>query len=393
MNYESLLNKIVLQTPPSGIRKYFDIAAQMEDCISLGVGEPDFITPWYIREAGMRSIMDGHTCYTSNAGKPELRELICRYYQERFGASFDPAQVLITVGASEGIDLAFRAILNPGDEALIVDPGYTSYMPAVSFAGGIPVSLAPRPEDDFKIRPDLLRNAITQKTKAVVLSYPNNPTGALMSREELTALCDVIKERDDIFVISDEIYAELIYTDERFCSVASIPDMAERCITLNGFSKAFAMTGWRLGYAIAPQPVLDQMLKVHQLTMLCASNLSQDAGIAALKIGFEDNFSEVEKMRKDYNRRRRYLIKTLREIGLDCFEPFGAFYAFPSIEKSGMDCEDFCEKLLYQEKLAIVPGTAFGANGSGHIRISYAYSMDHLQKAMDRLDRFWRSLT
>lgn len=392
MNYESLVNQVVLKTPPSGIRKYFDIASQMDDCISLGVGEPDFVTPWYIREAAIDSIREGHTCYTSNSGKDELRQAIVDYYDSHYGVKYQPKQAVITVGASEALDLSFKALINPGDEILIPDPGYVSYQPCVAFSGGIAVPIVLQAKDNFKLTPEALRAKITPKTKALVLPYPNNPTGATMNRTELAEIANVLRETN-IFVISDEIYSELQYTEEPYCSFASLPDMYERTITINGFSKAFAMTGWRLGYVLAPLPLTEQILKVHQLTMLCASHTSQDAGIAALRIGERTQFKELNQMRNDYNRRRRYLVSTLNEMGLTCFEPYGAFYAFPSIQKTGMSSEEFCESLLYSERVATVPGTAFGESGEGFIRISYAYSLAHLTEAMRRINIFIQSLS
>lgn len=390
MNYESLINQTVRNTAPSGIRKYFDIASKMEDCISLGVGEPDFVTPWYIREAAIDSIREGATCYTSNAGMEGLRLAIADYYKQQYHVAYDLSEIIITVGASEALDLSFRALISPGDEVLLLDPSYVSYQPGVAFAGGIPVPIRLSADNSFKLTPEALRAAITPRTKALVLAYPNNPTGATMNREELSALADVLRGTD-IFVISDEIYSELQYSPEPTCSFASIPDMWERTITINGFSKAFAMTGWRLGYLMAPKELTQQILKVHQLTMLCASIMSQNAGITALRGGLANDFEEVKKMRTQYNRRRQYLVHELNEMGLACFEPLGAFYVFPSIASTGFTSEEFCEKLLYAERLATVPGTAFGAGGEGFIRISYAYSMAHLQEAIRRLRCFLQS--
>lgn len=390
MNYESLINQTVLNTAPSGIRKYFDIASKMENCISLGVGEPDFVTPWYIREAAIDSIREGATCYTSNAGIEELRLAIADYYQQRYNVTYDLSEILITVGASEALDLSFRTLISPGDEVLLLDPSYVSYQPGISFAGGIPVPIRLSADNSFKLTAEALRNAITPRTKALVLAYPNNPTGATMNREDFMALANVLRDTD-IFIISDEIYSELQYGKEPSCSFASIPDMRERTITINGFSKAFAMTGWRLGYLMAPQELTQQILKVHQLTMLCASIMSQNAGITALRGGLANHFEEVEKMRTQYNRRRQYLVHELNDMGLSCFEPLGAFYVFPSISSTGLTSEEFCEKLLYSERLATVPGTAFGPGGEGFVRISYAYSMAHLQEAIRRLRCFLQS--
>lgn len=387
INYENCLSKIVLETPPSGIRRFFDIAASVKDCISLGVGEPDFPTPWYISQAGIQSIQNGHTCYSSNAGNPELRSAINEYYLSRFGVSYDIRQTIVTVGASEAIDMALRAMLNPGDEVLIPEPSYVSYSPCVRFASGTPIAIATDASNGFKLTAEALKNAITPRTKAIIFPYPNNPTGSIMTKQELLSVCAELMD-SNIIVISDEIYAELTYGDEKHCAVASLPGMYERTITINGFSKAFSMTGWRLGYVMAPQPITDQMLKIHQLTMICASNISQDAGIVALREGAQQNFIEVRKMRREYNRRRQYLVSTLREMGFGCFEPMGAFYVFPNISKCNLSSEDFCEALLKEQNVATVPGTAFGKSGEGFIRISYAYSMDHLQKAMQRLNSF-----
>lgn len=387
MNYEKLLSRTVQDTPPSGIRKFFDLAVDMKDCISLGVGEPDFVTPWPIREAAITSLKAGHTCYTSNAGDPRLRELVCQYYSCRFGVDYDPSQALMTVGASEAIDLAFRALINPGDEILIPEPSYVSYSPGVRFAGGVPVPIVTSADNGFKLTAQNIIDAITPRTKAILFPYPNNPTGGIMTRSELLEAVQPLLNTD-IFAISDEIYAELTYGDEKHCALASLPGMYERTITLNGFSKAFAMTGWRLGYALAPKPILDQMLKIHQLTMLCASIISQEAGVAALEQGLENDFAEVRKMHKEYDRRRRFLVKTFNDMGLTCFEPRGAFYVFPSIQTTGLTSDDFCEGLLWSQKVAAVPGTAFGKSGEGFIRISYAYSMDHLMQAVERIQRF-----
>lgn len=391
MNYESLINPVVMKTPPSGIRKYFDIASKMEDCISLGVGEPDFITPWYIREVAIDSIRQGNTCYTSNSGLDDLRSAISDYYQQRYHVQYELPQILVTVGASEALDLAFRTIISPGDEIILPDPGYVSYRPGICLAGGIPVTIPLKAETEFRLQAEDVRAAITPKTKALILPYPNNPTGAIMTKKELEAIADVLRGTS-ILVISDEIYSELYYANEPFCSFASLPDMYERTITINGFSKAFAMTGWRLGYAMAPLPLIQQILKVHQLTMLCAAHVSQDAGVAALRGGLADGFSEVKKMLRDYNRRRRYLVSALNKMGLTCFEPLGAFYVFPSIQSTGMTSDAFCEALLYGQRVAIVPGTAFGDSGEGFIRISYAYSMAHLTEAMERIQAFLNEL-
>lgn len=387
IDYDKLISRAVYKTPPSGIRRFFDIAAQMEDCISLGVGEPDFVTPWLVREAAIESLKAGHTCYTSNAGIPELRELLCRYYSEKMGVDYELDQCMVTVGASEGIDLAMRALCDPGDEILVPDPSYTSYSPAVRFTGGVPIPIRLTAENGFKLTAESIRSAITPRTKAVVVSYPNNPTGAIMTRQELMDALQPL-EGTDVIVISDEIYAELSYGEEPHCAVASLPGMYERTITINGFSKAFAMTGWRLGYLMAPEPLLAQMLKVHQLTLLCASITAQEAGIAAMKDGFETDFAAVKKMCREYNRRRNFLVKALNDMGLICFNPQGAFYVFPSVEATGMSADVFCDTLLERQEVAVVPGSAFGASMGNFIRISYAYSMEHISEALRRISAF-----
>lgn len=386
-DYDKLLATAIVNTPPSGIRRFFDIASEMKDCISLGVGEPDFPTPWAIREAGIKSLKDSHTCYTSNAGMIELRELVCKYYRERYNVDYPVDQVVVTVGASEGIDLAMRALLNPGDEVLVPEPSYVSYAPCVSFTGGKPVPIAANAECGYKLEAEQIKKHITPRTKAIILPYPNNPTGAIMTREEWIQALSAL-ENTDIIAISDEIYSELTYGSEPHCAVASLPGMYERTITLNGFSKAFAMTGWRLGYAFAPKPIFDQMLKIHQLTLMCASTTSQDGGIEGLRSGFENDFSDVQKMKREYNRRRKFIYQSLNEIGLTCFEPMGAFYVFPSIQCTGMKSLEFCERLLQEQKVAVVHGNAFGASGEGFVRISYAYSMKHLEEALGRIANF-----
>lgn len=386
MNYDKILNPAVTSLPPSGIRKFFDIAAEMEDCISLGVGEPDFVTPWNIREAGIKSLKDGITCYTGNAGLAELRELICRYYKERFGITYGVKNCLVTVGASEAIDLAMRALVAPGDEVLIPEPSYVSYMPCVTLAGGVPIPVKTTSANGFKMTAEAVRAVMTPRTKAMILTYPNNPTGGIMTREDLEALSKAF-EGTDIIVVTDEIYAELTYSGTH-ASFAALPGMWDRTVTISGFSKAFAMTGWRLGYALAPEPILKQMLKIHQFTMLCASVTAQYAGIEALKNGFDTDFEDVRKMRREYNRRRNYLVKQFNSMGLSCFEPFGAFYVFPCIRSTGLTSEEFCNELLYSKRVAVVPGGAFGECGEGFIRCSYAYSMDHLIEACRRVAEF-----
>ncbi len=387
MNWEEKISKKVRQTPPSGIRKFFDIVNEMDDAISLGVGEPDFITPWNIREASIHSIEQGMTHYTSNWGMLELREAISEYLLERFDISYNPKdEIVVTVGASEGIDLALRAIIEPGDEVLIPDPSYVSYKPCVTMAGGVAVPVICTVEDGFKLTPERLKEKITEKTKALVLPYPNNPTGGIMTREDLEAIAKVL-ENTDIIVITDEIYAELTYNGKH-TSFASIPGMQDRTIVLNGFSKAFAMTGWRLGYAAGNSHFIRAMVKIHQYTMLCAPIMSQVAGLEALRSGLETDFEDVQSMVKEYNHRRRVMLKGIRDMGLDCFEPLGAFYVFPSIQSTGMTSEEFCEQLLMEEKVAVVPGNAFGESGEGFIRCSYAYSIDNINRALERMGNF-----
>jgi aminotransferase len=386
VNIESKVAKKVREMPPSGIRKFFDIVSVMKDAVSLGVGEPDFVTPWNIRESAIRALEAGKTHYTSNWGTPEVRKYICLYLRQRFGLSYDPDVCLVTVGASEALDLAFRALIEPGDEVLIPAPSYVSYAPGVIFAGGNPVPLPTYAENNFRLMPDDVKKAVTKKTKAIVVPFPNNPTGAVMRRDDLAALAKVI-EGTDMVVISDEIYAELTY-GEKHVSIASMPGMYERTVVINGFSKAFAMTGWRLGYACGPQPIIEGMYKIHQYSMLCASILSQIAGVEALKDGLETGFAKVEEMRCSYDRRRKLIVKEFNEMGLTCFEPMGAFYVFPSIKKTGMTSEAFCEDLLGKKKVATVPGTAFGAAGEGFIRCSYAYSPANITEATKRIREY-----
>ena len=375
---------------PSGIRKYFDILDSMPDAISLGVGEPDFVTPWDIRSAGIRSLQRGYTQYTGNRGLPELRALISRYLAERFSVDYPADRIIVTVGASEGIDLALRTTCDMGDEVLVPDPAYVSYAPIISLCGGVPVSVRCRAENGFIMTPEALEAAVTPRTKAVILAYPNNPTGGIMTREQLEAIVPVI-EKYDLLVISDEIYAELTYGGQH-CSVASLPGMKERTVLLSGFSKAFAMTGWRVGYACAPAVLDKAMLKVHQYTMLCAPRVSQHAAVAALSGGFRDGFASVAEMRAEYDRRRRFLVKSFNDIGLTCFEPRGAFYAFPSVESTGLTGEQFVEGLLKEEQVAVVPGDAFGECGRYHVRCSYATGMRELQEAVVRITRYTEKL-
>lgn len=372
---------------PSGIRKFFDIVSEMDDVVSLGVGEPDFDTPWHIRDEGIYSLEKGRTFYTSNSGLKELREEICYYLKRRCNISYDPAkEVLITVGGSEAIDLAMRAMLEPGDEVLIPQPCFVSYLPCAVLAGGVPVTISLKEENQFRLTKQELLDAITDKTKILVLPFPNNPTGAIMTRKDLEEIAEVVIEKD-LFVLSDEIYSELTYDNEHV-SIASLPGMKERTITMNGFSKAYAMTGWRLGYACGPQEIISQMTKIHQFAIMCAPTNSQYAAVEALRHGDED----VKMMREAYNCRRRYLMHAFEEMGLKCFEPFGAFYVFPCIKEFGMTSEEFATRLLEEERVAVVPGSAFGECGEGFLRISYAYSLDDLKIALGRLGKFIRKL-
>lgn len=377
------LSEKVISIEPSGIRKFFDIVSEMKDAISLGVGEPDFDTPWHVREEGIYSLEKGCTFYTSNAGLKELRIEITKYLNRRCNVSYDyEKEVMVTVGGSEAIDLALRAMLDPGDEVLIPMPSFVSYLPCVTLADGVPVVIELKEENEFKLTRQELLDCITDKTKVLILPFPNNPTGAIMTREDLEDIVDVIIEKD-LFVISDEIYSELTYKGEHV-TIASFPGMKERCVLINGFSKSYAMTGWRLGYAAAPELILQQMLKIHQFAIMSAPTTSQYAAVEALRNGDKD----VEEMREAYNQRRRFLIKALRDMGLEVFEPFGAFYVFPSIKQFGMTSDEFAEKLLEEEKVAVVPGTAFGICGEGFLRISYAYSVEDLKKALKRIERF-----
>lgn len=377
------LSQKIQTVEPSGIRKFFDIVSEMKDAISLGVGEPDFDTPWHIREEGIYSLEHGRTFYTSNAGLKELKEEVAKYLFRRFALTYDPGrEIMITVGGSEAIDAAFRAMLDPGDEVLIPQPCYVSYEPCVVLAGGKPVIIELQEKDEFKLTREQLLSSITEKTKILVLPFPNNPTGAIMTKEDLEEIVDVIIEKD-LYVISDEIYSELTY-NRNHVSIASFLGMLERTVLINGFSKSYAMTGWRLGYACAPKVILEQMLKIHQYAIMCAPTTSQYAAVEALRNGDED----VAKMREAYNQRRNYLMKAFKGMGLQCFEPFGAFYVFPSIQKFGMTSDEFATKLLQEEKIAVVPGTAFGKSGEGFVRISYAYSIDDLKEALSRIERF-----
>ena len=386
MNYDSILCRRVADVPPSGIRKFFDVVSEMKDVISLGVGEPDFNTPWAYTDAAIYSLRRGHTHYTSNWGLIELRRAINRYLTGRFDIEYDPAdEILVTVGASEGIDLALRALVENGDEVLVPDPSYVSYMPNIRFAGGVCVGVPTTAEDGFRLTPERLRAAITPKTKALILPYPNNPTGGVMGREDLEKVADVLRGTQ-IMVISDEIYAELTY-EGRHVSFASLPGMWDRTITLNGFSKAFAMTGWRMGFACGPREVMAVMCKIHQYTMLCAPTPGQYAALEALNSGEQNDYADVRRMVESYDRRRRLIVNGLRAAGLACHEPRGAFYAFPAVPE-GMNSQDFCEKLLWEQKVAAVPGDAFGELGDGFFRCSYAASVQNIQKAVDRIAAF-----
>ncbi len=377
------LSKTIKEIKPSGIRKFFDIAAAMKDAISLGVGEPDFDTPWHIREEGIYSLEKGKTFYTSNAGLKELKTEISKYLGRRFNLHYNAEhEIFVTVGGSEAIDAALRVMVDPGDEVLIPEPCYVSYLPCVQLSYGAPVTIELRAENQFKLTKEQLLAAITDKTKILIMPFPNNPTGAVMGRQELLEIAQVVIEKD-LFVISDEIYSELTYSGEH-CSIASLPGMKERTVVINGFSKSFAMTGWRLGYAAGPENIISQMLKVHQFAIMCAPTTSQYAAVEALRNGAED----VERMKSAYDQRRRYLMERFKEMGFDCFEPFGAFYVFPSIKKFGMTSDEFATRLLQEEKVAVVPGTAFGECGEGFVRISYAYSIESLKVALERIDRF-----
>ncbi len=377
------IGKKVVDIKPSGIRKFFDIVQETEGAISLGVGEPDFDTPWHIRDEGIYSLEKGRTFYTSNSGLKELRTEISNYVKRTQGITYDPLhEIFITVGGSEAIDLALRAMVDPGDEVLIPQPSYVSYEPCAILADAVPVIIELKEENQFRLTAREVLDSLTDKTKILVLPFPNNPTGAIMSREDLEEIAKVVIE-NDLYVISDEIYSELTYSGKHV-SIVSLPGMKERTILINGFSKAYAMTGWRLGYACGPGQIMEQMIKIHQFAIMCAPTTSQYAAVEALRNGDDD----VAMMREQYNHRRRYLLSEFKRIGIPCFEPFGAFYVFPCIKKFGMSSDDFCTRLLREEKLAVVPGTAFGDCGEGYIRVSYAYSLDNLKAAMERLERF-----
>lgn len=381
------LSSKIKQIKPSGIRKFFDIVSEMDDAISLGVGEPDFDTPWHIREEGIYSLEKGRTFYTSNAGLSELKIEISKYLDRRFDLKYDPSdEIMITVGGSEAIDGALRAMLDVGDEVILPQPSYVSYEPCIVLADGVPVIVELKKENDFKLTREQLEKAVTDKTKILIMPFPNNPTGAIMTKEELQPIVDFVIEHD-LFVISDEIYSELTYSGNHV-SIGAFPGMKERTIVINGFSKSYAMTGWRLGYACGPKVILSQILKIHQFAIMCAPTTSQYAAIEALRHGDDD----VEKMRDEYDRRRRFLLNAFDEMGIECFEPYGAFYMFPSIKKFGMSSDEFATRLLKEEKIAVVPGTAFGDCGEGFLRISYAYSIDDLKAALERIERFIEKL-
>ncbi|MBQ8197016.1 MAG: aminotransferase class I/II-fold pyridoxal phosphate-dependent enzyme [Clostridia bacterium] len=384
------LNSRVKDLKPSGIRKFFDLAAGRKDVISLGVGEPDFVTPWEIRSAGINALKQGKTQYTSNQGLLEIREEIEKYLKERFSIRFNASEMVITLGASEAIDVTLRAVVDVGDEILVPDPSYVSYKPCIELAGGKAVAVRCDGENGFKLTPEELKKVITPKTKALIFPYPNNPTGGIMEKEYIEAIIPVILEHD-LLVISDEIYAELTYGD-RHCSICAFPQLEGRCVLISGFSKAFAMTGWRIGFVCAPQPIFSAILKIHQYTSICAPSFSQYAALAGLRNGREDCYSTVEQMRDEYDRRRKFMHKTFTEMGLDCFEPKGSFYLFPSVEKTGLTGDEFAVKLLEEKKVAVVPGSAFGDFGLNYIRCSYAYSMQNLIKATAQIAEFVEEL-
>ena len=382
------LNQTITDIKPSGIRKFFDIVAEMPEAISLGVGEPDFDTPWKVRDEAIYSLERGRTFYTSNAGLKELRVEIAAYLNRHYGLHYDPIkEMVMTVGGSEAIDIALRAMLDPGDEVLIPQPSYVSYEPCTILAGGTPVAINLQEKNEFRLKPEELKAAITDKTKILIMPFPNNPTGAIMEEQDLRPIVDLVIKHD-LFVITDEIYSELNYNGKPHVSIASFPGMKERTVFINGFSKSHAMTGWRLGYACAPEVIIKQMLKIHQFAIMCAPTASQYAAVTAIRDCDED----VENMRQEYNDRRRYLLKRFENMGIKCFEPFGAFYIFPSIAEFGMTSDEFCTRLLMEKKVAVVPGTAFGDSGEGNVRISYAYSLENLKRAMDRIEEFVEEL-
>lgn len=382
-NIEKTLNSTVVNIPPSGIRRFFDIASTMEDVVSLGVGEPDFVTPWHIREAGILSLEKGHTHYTANAGLMELRTEIANYMRRRFDLDYDPkTQVMVSVGGSEAIDAAIRCLVTPGDEVIIPEPAFVCYRPIVQMCGGVPVTIDLREEDQFRLTAQQLRDAITPRTKLLILPFPNNPTGGIMDRQDLEEIAQVLEETN-VVVLSDELYAELTYGGKHV-SIANIPGMSERTVVINGLSKAFAMTGWRIGFACGPEVLVKQMIKVHQFGIMSAPTTAQYAAIEALRSGDND----IENMRKEYDMRRRYILDGFNKLGLTCFEPKGAFYVFPCIRSTGLSSEEFCTRLLEEQHVAVVPGNAFGASGEGFVRASYAYSIKNIEKALDRIERF-----
>lgn len=388
MNYNRFLNERIASVPPSGIRRFFDLAASRKDAISLGVGEPDFKTPYLIRDAAINSLIDGETQYTGNRGLIELREEVAYYLSSRYSISYRPEEeILITIGASEAIDLALRALISSGDEVLVPDPSYVSYAPGVIFAGGVPVPVQTKQEEQFRLKAEALEKAVTEHTKLLILPYPNNPTGAIMEKSDLEAVAEVVA-RHDLLVISDEIYSELVYDGHEHVSFASVPGMYERTITINGFSKAFAMTGWRVGYACGAKEIISVMNKIHQYAIMCAPRQGQVAAAAALRLGRDNHYESVLAMRESYDRRRRLMVDAFRSMGLDCFEPYGAFYAFPSIRRTGMTSEEFCAALLQEKNVAAVPGNAFGISGEGNIRCCYATAVDKINIALERMADF-----
>lgn len=388
INYNEFLNKRVVDVKPSGIRKFFAIAEEMDNVISLGVGEPDFLTPWHIRNEGIDYLERGKTRYTANAGLIELRSEISKFYKRKYNLSYDSkTEVLVTVGGSEGIDMAIRTLLTAGDDALVVEPSFVCYKPIIEVCGANAIPIVTTQENDFKLTSQAIEDAITPNTKVIVLPYPNNPTGAVLTRDEMVDIAKVI-EKHNLFVISDEIYSELTYTNDGHTSIAELPNMQERTIVINGFSKTYSMTGWRLGYALGPAPVIEQMTKLHQFAIMSAPTNSQYAAIDALRNGDED----IAKMRQDYDMRRRYIVNGFNKIGLTCFEPKGAFYAFPCIKSTGLSSEEFAERLIKAKRVAVVPGNAFGDSGEGYIRVSYCYSIDNIKAALDRINEFVKEL-
>lgn len=388
MDYSKYLNKNLVNTRPSGIRKFFSIAEELDNVISLGVGEPDFLTPWHIRNTAIDYLDKGATRYTANAGLASLRAEICNFYARKYNVEYNPkTEALVTVGGSEGIDMAIRSVISPGDDVLLVEPCFVCYRPIVEICGGNVITINTKAEDNFKLTAEEIENAVTPKTKLIIMLYPNNPTGAVMRKDDLNKISEVIKKHD-LLVLTDEIYSALTYGNETHISIASLPEMKERTIVINGFSKTYSMTGWRLGYALAPAEIIEQMTKLHQFAIMSAPTNSQHAAIEALKNGDSD----IEKMREEYDLRRRYTVSRFNEMGLSCFEPEGAFYAFPSIKSTGLSSDDFCEKLIMDKRVAVIPGNAFGECGEGHIRVSYCYSIDNIRKAADRIEEFLSSL-